>query len=90
MIGRNQSGADLETSIATMERGAPAIPDPCFKCVYFRGILLHGTNDVQEADADVYCKAFPDGIPAVIQNGRNDHSRPLAGQKNKIVFKERL
>jgi len=31
------------------------------------------------------CRAFPDGIPdEILQN--NEHSRPLAGQGNDLVF----
>ena len=32
------------------------------------------------------CKAFPKGIPKEIINCDNDHSKPLPGQKNDIVF----
>ena len=31
------------------------------------------------------CKAFED-IPKEILRGKNDHSKPLPGQKNNIVF----
>ena len=35
-----------------------------------------------------YCKAFPDGdgIPDEILLGANDHSKPLKGQKNELVY----
>jgi len=33
------------------------------------------------------CKAFPDGIPDSINN-KNDHNKPLPGQKNKIVYEK--
>jgi len=34
-----------------------------------------------------FCSAFTDfGIPNEILNGENDHSKPLKGQKNNIVF----
>lgn len=31
------------------------------------------------------CKAFPEGIPDEILE-RNEHSKPLPDQKNKIIF----
>lgn len=36
-----------------------------------------------------FCEAFPDGdgIPDEILYGGNDHSKPIEGQKNEIVFK---
>jgi hypothetical protein len=45
----------------------------CFKCRNFR--RFQGG-----------CLAFPDGIPAEITSGQNQHSKPLKGQKNTIVF----
>jgi hypothetical protein len=54
----------------------------CFNC-------LHFTPD------EGGCKAFPmdedgdGGIPDEILNGDNDHSRPLKGQQNDIVFEKR-
>ena len=45
----------------------------CFKCKH-RDIFEDG------------CKAFPDGIPDEILSGDNDHSKPLPGQQNDIVF----
>lgn len=44
----------------------------CFECVHFRP--NRGG-----------CDAFPDGIPDEIL-GTNKHSKPIPGQKNKIVF----
>lgn len=32
------------------------------------------------------CLAFLDGIPHEILNGTNNHSKPLKGQDNDIVF----
>ena len=32
------------------------------------------------------CKAFPNEIPNEIYLGDNDHSKPLPGQGNEIVF----
>lgn len=32
------------------------------------------------------CEAFPQGIPEEILNRRNNHSKPLPGQGNDIVF----
>ena len=45
----------------------------CFKCKNFR--RFRGG-----------CLAFPSGIPNQITSGQNKHSKPLKGQKNKIVF----
>ena len=33
------------------------------------------------------CKAFPKGIPFVINSGAIFHDKPLPNQKNNIVFK---
>lgn len=38
--------------------------------------------------ADGGCAAFPDGIPDEITGGENEHSEPLPGQKNNIVYQE--
>lgn len=32
------------------------------------------------------CKAFPEGIPRVIYEGKDKHRKPLKGQKNDLVF----
>jgi hypothetical protein len=32
------------------------------------------------------CEAFPQGIPKVILNRKNNHSKPLPEQENDIVF----
>ena len=32
------------------------------------------------------CEAFPNGIPEEILNGKNNHSKILPEQENKIVF----
>jgi hypothetical protein len=34
------------------------------------------------------CLAFPNGIPDEIVSGENQHSMPLKGQRNKIVFEQ--
>lgn len=34
----------------------------------------------------IACKAFPKGIPDEIISGDNDHTKPLKGQENNIVF----
>lgn len=44
----------------------------CFKCKHF--------NEFKSG-----CAAF-DEIPETIISGLNDHSKPLTGQKNNIVF----
>jgi hypothetical protein len=47
----------------------------CFRCKNFRRFLGG-------------CLAFPNGIPDEITSGFNQHSKPLKGQKNKIVFEQ--
>lgn len=47
----------------------------CFKCKHFK--MFKGG-----------CDAFPNGIPSEITSGKNQHSKPLKGQKNKIVFEQ--
>jgi hypothetical protein len=39
--------------------------------------------------AGLRCAAFPDGIPQEIWNTENNHSVPLPGQGNAIVFEVR-
>ena len=34
------------------------------------------------------CEAFPKGIPGTILYGEIDHTKPMLGQKNKIVYKK--
>ena len=45
----------------------------CFKCKHFR-------------EFQGGCNAFPEGIPDEITSGENEHSKPLEGQGNDIVF----
>jgi hypothetical protein len=45
----------------------------CSKCIHFRRF-------------DGGCDAFPDGIPDEITSGEDNHSLPIDGQKNNIVF----
>ena len=45
----------------------------CFKCKNYR--KFSGC-----------CLAFPEGIPDQITSGQKEHSKPLKGQRNKIVF----
>ncbi len=45
----------------------------CFKCKHFR-------------EFQGGCNAFPEGIPDEITSGENEHSKPLEGQENDIVF----
>lgn len=35
------------------------------------------------------CKAFKDGIPDSILEGKIKHDKPLQGQKNNITFKQK-
>lgn len=46
--------------------------DVCMNCKHFWG--------------NTACDAFPDGIPAEIMHGENQHTKPLPGQENNIVF----
>ena len=39
-------------------------------------------------DTGVTCDAFPGGIPEKIIMAEIDHTRPMFGQKNKIVYKK--
>jgi len=38
---------------------------------------------------DLKCIAFPEGIPKLILEGKNDHSKPLPKQDNDIVYEPR-
>jgi len=51
----------------------------CFtrKCVHFLGVKRQDPEE--ESTEFVYCKAFPDGIPADIAYGENDHTSPVKG-----------
>jgi hypothetical protein len=49
--------------------------DLCNGCKNYLGLLI--------------CLAFPDGIPDEILTGGNDHSKPLPGQDNDIVYEPR-
>ena len=43
-------------------------------------------NDCVHKIKSGFCKAFPDGVPDVIRDGRNNHSESLPGQDNDYVF----
>jgi hypothetical protein len=49
-------------------------PPICEQCKY------------QDHEKPWSCKAFPEQIPYEILEGDNDHSKPLRGQNNNIVF----
>ncbi len=34
----------------------------------------------------LFCNAFPNGIPSEIIDGLNEHTKPLEGQDNNIIF----
>ena len=36
----------------------------------------------------ISCKAFPEVIPEAIMTGQVAHTKPILGQKNKIVFEK--
>lgn len=48
----------------------------CFRCKHFR-------------EVEGGCTAFPKGIPSEITSGENEHSKPLEGQSNDIVFEKK-
>ena len=56
------------------------------KCKHFIGVKQDNEEETTER---VVCKAFPDGIPDEIAYGKNKHSKPIRGQKNKIVYKSK-
>ena len=60
----------------------------CWKrnCVHLIGVKQPDNTELTEC---VYCKAFPDGIPASIAYGSNKHETPLPDQGNEIVYEER-
>jgi len=45
-------------------------------------------NNCKYYNKDLTCKAFPNGIPFSIIN-KNNHSSPIEGQKNNIVFEKK-
>jgi len=46
-------------------------------------------RDCQHLTKNKSCEAFSKGIPKVILEGKNDHSKPLPKQDNDIVFEPR-
>lgn len=48
----------------------------CLNCINFNKV-------------DFNCNAFKE-IPNEILSGKNDHSEPLKGQGNKIIFEKRI
>ena len=48
----------------------PELPDACASCAHFRSQAPSGLAT---------CAAFPKRIPADVMSGRNDHSKPIAG-----------
>lgn len=63
--------------------GQPPIPEPCCDCVHFKGIKLVSYDDGWEGEeyAELYCNAFPDGIPEEIEEGRNRHRKPFPADR---------
>jgi hypothetical protein len=51
-------------------------------------IICINCKHLLEQGDDIKCKAFPNGIPELIATGESDHSKPLKGQKNNIVFEK--
>lgn len=56
------------------------LPEECI-CIECKHLDTDGT--------EVFCKAFPDGIPDDILDGNNDHKKIHKDQDNKILFTER-
>lgn len=50
----------------------------CIKCKY----LIKGIDNKTNHS----CSAFPNGIPIEILNGSVDHTKPLPGQDNNIIY----
>jgi len=55
-----------------------------FVCIACR----NWTGKVKKASKPA-CKAFPNGIPEKILDGKNKHTKPYPGQKNDIIFKKK-
>lgn len=53
------------------------------KCKHYRGVIQPDGTEGSETNS---CAAFPRGIPNEISYGTNLHSKPLPGQRNKIVY----
>jgi len=51
----------------------------CIKCGHFK------SNDIKGTFA---CKAYPEGIPQELLDGKAKHDRVRNDQKNDVVFKE--
>jgi len=62
----------------------------CESCKHYKGGKVIGGNPSMdnfiEGEFLPTCKAFPNGIPEVINDGKNQHTKPLPNQRNKIVF----
>ena len=58
----------------------------CFqkRCKHYGGMI----QEDGQAGWRHTCKAFPDGIPQEIWEGKNQHFEPLPDQENKIVFEK--
>ena len=46
-------------------------------------------NDCKNHLKGLKCKAFNE-IPEIILFGKNDHSKPLKNQKNKVIFESKI
>lgn len=59
----------------------------CFEryCKHYTGVSQPDGTEMTER---YVCEAFPEGIPEEILDGSNDHSEPLTGQGNNIVFEK--
>jgi len=64
-------------------------PIICQDCKNYIDIKEFDVRKGIESDFRNVCKAFPEGIPEVIMDGKNKHSKPLPDQKNDIVFERK-
>jgi len=64
-----------------MSVSAPPNADTCLVCIHYQGdkLVNDPTDPNLEPDHILYCKAFPDGIPADITDGIVEHKRKFAG-----------
>ena len=53
--------------------------ESCFDCKHFLGVLPQEQDGPNEVFAIGRCKAFPDGIPPIVQNGIDWHRSPIDG-----------
>jgi len=57
------------------------------ECVHLLGVIQ---DKEQEQGERVTCRAFPNGIPAVIAYGDNKHARKVKGQTGDFIYERRV